>query len=178
MAQASVPNVCLGVSARSGGQQYGADVVVRQSRWLKAGVIVALAGVLATSYATVAQSKRWFPFSQPCQVVVNIPPAGLSRASTGANADGHGRALVFWSPPKCVGTNHPITEYQITAWEFDGSKITYAGVRTAPGNARSIVFTRLDDRHAYDFGIAAKNTIGWSSTTFTNIVVPPNETRP
>lgn len=145
-------------------------------RWMAAGVVVALVVGMANSYVTIAQNKHWPSFTPPCPAVVNVPPAAVSRATAGANADGHGQALVFWSPPRCVGTNHPITNYQITAWEFGGSKIAYAGSRTVAGNATSVVFTGLADRHPYDFGIVAKNSIGWSKTTFTNIVVPPTST--
>jgi hypothetical protein len=152
----------------------------KELSWVARGVWVALIlglGNLAFSYLNLALLKHWWPLPGSCSVVVNTVPNGVSRATAGADAHGNGEALVFWRPPVCPGSDHPITKYSINAWLFvNGRPQGVVITQYVTAGNKSVIISGLTNGDYYNFGISAWNAIGSSPPTFTNQVSPPDRT--
>jgi hypothetical protein len=148
--------------------------------WAAMGVLLAV----ITIYLTYAGAKHTWPFQVHCPVVVGATPNSVVDAH--ASGVGSGIAAVFWLPPKCVGSDHPISQYEVTTWRIINGvpakairSIVVSGART------SITIAGPNTRDIYGFHIAAVNFIGPSRPAVTNSISPqpndaqssPNDTR-
>src|SRR5262249_51440090 len=84
--------------------------------WAAVGVLVTLIGL----YLTYAGVKHVWPFEVRCPVIAGVAPNSVREAHAGGL--GNGRAGVLWSPPKCVGSDHPIIRYDVTVWRVVNGK--------------------------------------------------------
>jgi hypothetical protein len=135
--------------------------------WAAVAVLVALIGL----YLTYAGAKHIWPFQVHCPVVRGAPPNSVKEAH--ASGLGDRKAEVFWSPPKCVGSDHPITQYDITAWRVvNGVPLRPVRSVKAAGARTSIIIADLNNSDFYTFHVNAVNSIGPSSPVATNQITP------
>jgi hypothetical protein len=135
--------------------------------WAAIAVLVALIGL----YLTYAGAKHIWPFQIHCPVVAGASPNSVTEAH--ASGLGNGKAEVFWSPPKCVGSDHPIIQYDITAWRVvNGVPVRPVRSVKVTRARTSIIVTNLNNSDFYTFHVNAVNTIGPSSPVATNQITP------
>jgi Fibronectin type III domain len=135
--------------------------------WAAIGALVALIGL----YLTYAGVKHIWPFQVHCPVIAGAPPNSVKEAH--ASGLGNGKAEVFWSPPKCIGSDHPIIQYDITVWRVvDGVPVRPVRSIKATHARTSIIIVGLNNTDFYTFHVNAVNSIGPSSPVATNQITP------
>ena len=144
-------------------------------RWTIVGTLGGLVIGALSVYLPLAVTQHWAPFELTCQSVLNKVPDSIDRSTAGAFVHGDGQARVVWRPPHCTGSG-PIVRYIVYAYDFDTKK--YLPAQYTSGTSRSDIYIGLTDGQHYNFGIQAVNSIGPSLATYTNVVMPPNQTQP
>ena len=135
--------------------------------WAAIAVLVTLIGL----YFTYAGAKHIWPFQIHCPVVAGAPPNSVTEAH--ASGLGNREVEVFWSPPKCVGSDHPIIQYDITAWQVvNGVPVRPVRSVKAARARTSIIITSLKNGDFYTFHVNAVNSIGPSGPVATNQITP------
>jgi hypothetical protein len=135
--------------------------------WAAMGVLLGL----ITIYLTYAGVKHTWPFEINCPVVAGAPPNSVDEAH--ASGAGLGMAEVFWLPPKCVGSNLPISQYEVTAWRMIKGIPSRAIHSIVVADARTpITIARLNVRDIYSFHVSAVNSVGPSRPAITNAISP------
>jgi Fibronectin type III domain len=135
--------------------------------WAAMGVLLSLIAI----YLTYAGVKHTWPFGVHCPVVVDVPPNSVEEAHAGGA--GFGIAEVFWLPPKCAGSDHPISRYQVTTWRMiNGVPAGVVRSIVVAGAQTSVTITGLDTNDIYSFHVSAVNSIGPSRPVVTNSISP------